>query len=108
MKTEKIIIGDSDYSRKQIESRESDGGWGDSARDVLKTIREYENNGYEVKFETSLFRKIFCMGIYRVVAYKKQNKVSDHCPLCNSSKIERTTFSEYSYCCLDCDAYWVN
>jgi len=67
---EKIKIGNSDYSRKQME--QGDNGWtiGCSAKYFLDTIKQYENKGYTVKFETSIWRKIFGMGIYKVMAYR--------------------------------------
>lgn len=67
---EKIKIGNSDYSRKQME--QGDIGWtiGCSSKYFLDTIKQYESEGFTVKFETSILRKIFGMGIYEVVAYR--------------------------------------
>ena len=67
---EKVKIGNSDYSRIQME--QGDSGWtiGCSAEYFLNTIKQYENEGYTVKFETSIWRKIFGWGIYKVVAYR--------------------------------------
>lgn len=67
---EKIKIGATDYSRKEMES--GDIGWsiGTSAKEFMETIKLYEREGYTVSFETSLFRKIFGLGIYKVVARK--------------------------------------
>jgi hypothetical protein len=67
---EKIKIGTSDYSRKEMES--GDIGWaiGTSTNDYMETIELYEREGYTVSFETSLFRKLFGLGIYKVVARK--------------------------------------
>lgn len=64
-----VIIGNSDYSRKQME--EGSSGWGVSSSEFLETIREYEIQGYDVKFETSIFRMIFGVTKYRVVGYRK-------------------------------------
>lgn len=64
----KIKIGNSDYNRKQIESGVY--GWGTTNKVFLQTIKEYEDDGYIVKFETSIWRKLFCVGIYNVVAIK--------------------------------------
>ncbi len=67
---EKIIIGNSDYSRKEIEDGIKGYTIGSSSNDVLETIKYYEGKGYTVKFETSIFRKIFAIAIYKIVAYK--------------------------------------
>jgi hypothetical protein len=67
---DKIIIGHTDYSRRQIEA----GGVvfiGTSPNKLLELIEAYESVGYEVKFETSLLRKIFGLGIYKVIAQKQ-------------------------------------
>lgn len=68
MKQEKIVIGNSDYTREDMKNNIS--GWGTTSVDFLDTINYYEENGYKVNFETNLFRKIFGFGIYKVVAYK--------------------------------------
>ena len=68
--SKKLLIGRSDYTRKQMESGDSNGGWGTTTALFLKTISLYEKDGYTVKFETNLFRKIFGVGIYKVIAYK--------------------------------------
>jgi hypothetical protein len=65
---EKIKIGNSDYTKQQME--QGVYGWGTSAREYIETIKQYENEGYTVKFETSIWRKIFGIGIYKVVAYR--------------------------------------
>ena len=51
---------------------QGDSGWaiGCSAKYFLETIKQYEQEGYTVKFETSIWRKIFGMGIYKIVAYQ--------------------------------------
>jgi hypothetical protein len=69
---ERVIIGYSDYSRQQIEKGNI---WilGDSRECILDTIAAFEHEDYNVKFETSLFRKIFCLAKYKVVAYKNYN-----------------------------------
>ena len=68
MSADKVIIGNSDYTRKEIENG---AGWviGNPVN-FLQTIRAVEREGYTVKFETSLFRKILCVSKYRVVGYK--------------------------------------
>ena len=66
---ERVIIGNSDYTRKQMESGKSFGAWG-STLEFLELIKMVERNGYVVKFETNLFRRIFGLGIYKVVGYK--------------------------------------
>jgi len=68
--TKGFLIGRSDYTRKQMESGESNGGWGATTELFLNTISNYEKNGFTIKFETSLWRKIFGCGIYKVIAYK--------------------------------------
>ena len=65
---EKIKIGNSDYKREEME--QGVYGWGTSNAHFLKTIRAYEAEGYTVKFETNLFRRIFALGIYKVTAYR--------------------------------------
>ena len=73
---EKIIIGQSDYTREQIVSGVSNTIWtlGNSPKIFIDTIERYEQNGYIVKFETSFFQRLFSMGYYRVIAYKYQIK----------------------------------
>lgn len=65
---EKINIGNTDYTKAQMEKGVY--GWGTSNEEFLQTIRTYEADGYTVKFETNLLRRIFAIGIYKVVAYK--------------------------------------
>lgn len=67
---EKIEIGNSDYSREEIDKGIK--GWtiGNSPDTFSNTIKEYESEGYTVKFETSFFRRIFGVSVYKVVAYK--------------------------------------
>jgi len=64
----KIHVGNSDYTRQQMEQGAK--GCGDSAEYFLDTIKKYEDDGYTVKFETSIWRKFFCVGIYKVIAYR--------------------------------------
>jgi len=66
---EKITIGQSDYSRKQM-GNGTGWSWGVSDEYFLETIKAYEEAGYTVKFKTSLLRRIFAVGKYKVVAYK--------------------------------------
>ena len=67
----KIKIGESDYNRNQIESGTPGAIGGQICCDsMLEKIRYYENNGYTVQFQTSIFRKIFLLGKYKVVATK--------------------------------------
>jgi DNA-binding Lrp family transcriptional regulator len=65
-----FTIGTSDYTRKQIES--GDMGWsiGASPSEFIERIKEYEDDGYTITFKTSLWRKIFCLGIYKIIATK--------------------------------------
>ncbi len=66
-----MIIGYSDYSRDQIESNQC--GWTFGSRNhLLSRILEAEASGYNVTFETSIFRRIFCTGIYKIVATEKK------------------------------------
>ncbi len=69
---EEIKIGNSDYSRKQME--EGDIGWsiGDSTNHFLNTIKQYEDDGYTIKFEKSIWRMIFGPAIYKVMAIKEK------------------------------------
>lgn len=64
-----ILIGNSDYNREELEQNK--WGWGNSSLDFLNEIREYESLGFEVKFETSLLRRIFGVTKYKVVGYRK-------------------------------------
>lgn len=67
---EKIEIGNSDYSREEIDNGIK--GWtiGNSPDTFSNTIKEFEREGYVVKFETSLWQKIFGLSKYKVNAYK--------------------------------------
>lgn len=67
-----IKIGISDYTRKEME--QNGGGWfiGISAHEYLEAIADWERAGYTVKFETSLLRRIFGLGKYKVMAYKNE------------------------------------
>lgn len=67
----KITIGTSDYTRSEIEDQNI--GWtiGCSSYEFLEKIRNYEMAGYTVEFNTSIFRRIFALGIYKVTAEKK-------------------------------------
>ena len=71
---QKITIGISDYSRNQIESGDfgNNCGWilGCSKSDFIDAIEKYEKQGYMIEFKTSLLRKIFCAGKYKIVASK--------------------------------------
>lgn len=69
---EVIVIGESDYSREEMGSVNS--GIGSSSTEFLNEIKEYEDLGYIVKFKTSIFRRIFCLGVYKVIAYKETPK----------------------------------
>jgi hypothetical protein len=60
-------LGQSDYTRKQME----DGtGWsiGSTDEEFLQRIKDYEEQGYVVEFKTNIFRRIFSLGIYKVIA----------------------------------------
>jgi hypothetical protein len=65
---QKFVIGNTDYTREQL----SKGvyGWGASSKQFLDRIVTFENEGFSVKFETSLLRKLFGVGKYRVVGYR--------------------------------------
>ena len=69
-KMEKVVIGESDYTRKQMEDGDTSWAIGSSGREYLETIKWYEEHGFRVEFETNIFRRIFAIGIYKVVAYK--------------------------------------
>ena len=66
----KVVIGNSDFSREEIENGKSYHAIGVPAQYLIETIENFENEGYEVKFETSFWRKIFGVGIFKIVAYK--------------------------------------
>ena len=70
MNIEKIIIGNSDYTRKEMESGTDSWTIGSSSNHFLSVIKHYEKLGFTVKFETSIWRKLFGIGIYKVIAYK--------------------------------------
>lgn len=65
-----IKIGETDYSRDEIEDNKCGAAFGTSADYFLSVIREYEEAGYSVKFETSLWRRLFSLCKYVVVAYE--------------------------------------
>ena len=67
---EKRVIGESDYTREEIESGKTNGSFGTPAIIFKARLAEYEKQGYTIKFETSIFRKIFAVGKYKIVAYK--------------------------------------
>lgn len=67
---ERVVIGYSDYTRDKMEKGTYKLVIGVSAEYFLSTIYLFEENGYEVKFQTS-FWSIFWIGKYKVVAYKK-------------------------------------
>lgn len=73
-KREKIVIGQSDYTREEM--RNGNIGWtfGTSSSTFLDIIAHYEHDGYEVKFETNLIQRIFGLGKYKVTAYKEQDE----------------------------------
>lgn len=66
--TMKIIVGYTDFNRKKLEK--GCYGWGASSEYFMASIKEFEDAGFTVKFKTSILRKVFCMAIYKVVAYK--------------------------------------
>lgn len=66
---QKIVIGNSDFNRKELEDNKY--GWGNSSQEFLRTIIEYENQGFEIQFETNLIRLIFGTTKYKVVGYRK-------------------------------------
>ena len=68
--TEKIVIGSSDFSREDIEAGKTNHAIGVPADYLLETIKGFEDDGYEVKFETSFWRTIFGIEIFKMVAYK--------------------------------------
>lgn len=65
---EKITIGNSDYTREEIESG-AHGAWGD-VHTFLELIYMCERKGYTIVFKTSLLRRIFCTGKYKVIGIK--------------------------------------
>lgn len=66
---ERIKIGVSDYTRKAMGADDM-LAIGTSSKEFLDAIEAYEREGYVVKFETSIWRKLFAMGLYKVVAYR--------------------------------------
>lgn len=73
MNVEKIIIGYSDYSRKEMESGKAFGGVGSIVSEWIQSIKHYEENGYKVIFKTNILRKILSVK-FKVVAIKKNIK----------------------------------
>ncbi len=65
----KVKIGNSDYTRKQMEEEVHIFAIGTTSEHFLETIQAYERRGYIVKFETNIFRWIFGWGRYKVMAY---------------------------------------
>ena len=64
-------IGQSDYNRKRVE--QGNLGWTIGDEDLLlSTIKIFEKNGYTVEFRTNIFRRLFALGIYKVVAIKPE------------------------------------
>lgn len=70
MTSEKILIGKSDYTRKEIESGNMGWSIGSTDKEFLRRILEYENDSYTVIFKTNIFRRIFGFGTYKVIAFK--------------------------------------
>jgi hypothetical protein len=66
----KIVIGESDYSRVQMENDECGDGFGTSSKYFLEVIKTFEDAGFTVVFKTNIFRLIFALGTYKVIAYK--------------------------------------
>ena len=66
---DKVTIGYSDYKRELMETGKI--GWtiGDDTDEFLSVIQGYEKNGYKVVFKTNIIRRIFGLGIYKVIAY---------------------------------------
>lgn len=71
MTIKKIIIGNSDYTRSEIEEGKCKNAFGSTRTQFLEQILIVERYGYVVKFKTNILRRIFCLGKYRVVAYKQ-------------------------------------
>lgn len=71
-----IVIAHSDYTRAQLEKDEvhelTVGNC--SARAVLDVIRQYEKAGYVITFNTSVWRRLFKLTKYQVVATAKEGK----------------------------------
>lgn len=74
MKTEKITIGYSDYSREEMESGKAYNGIGTISEEYLQSICEFEKVGYKVNFESSILRRLFGYAKYKVVATKLTRK----------------------------------
>ena len=70
--TDKIIIGESDYDREQMFANK-EFALGDSLESWKKVINHYEKQGYAIEFKTSIFRTLFCLGKYKVIAVKYEN-----------------------------------
>lgn len=76
MENKKVVIAHSDYTRAQLEKDEvhelTVGNC--SARAILDVIRQHEKDGYQVKFETSIWRLLFFVPTYKIVAYPNRPK----------------------------------
>ena len=71
-KKEKIVIGQSDYTREEMRNGTIGWAFGTSSSTFLDIIAHYEHDGYEVKFEGGLFQRLFGLGRYKVTAYKEK------------------------------------
>ncbi len=65
----KEVLGYSDYSRLEIFTGRSTGAIGNTM-DIMSSVHEFERCGWTVVFKTSLFRRIFLMAKYKIVATK--------------------------------------
>lgn len=71
MKAEKIVIGYSDYSRKEMESGKAFGGIGSMVSEWLESIKHYESIGYKVVFKSNIGIWILKGVKFKVIAIKK-------------------------------------
>lgn len=75
MATDKIILGYSNQTLFQMQYPPEINGHVNTCKwefddSFLRKISAYEDRGYTVRFRTSIWRKIFCLHKYKVVAYK--------------------------------------
>lgn len=66
----KEIIGYSDYSRTEIVNSDVMGYFSSNPSLILSAVHEFEKCGWKVRFETSMFRRLFLMAKYKIVATK--------------------------------------
>ncbi len=68
MENKPIVVGYSDYPLKQIESDNCGCTIGNHL-EMKETLALYKELGFRIEFKTSLFRRIFCLGKYKIIAH---------------------------------------